>query len=54
MRATFNCGIGFAAIVEPAAAEVAIQALRDREIAAWQIGEVRPASETGPSRYNEA
>jgi phosphoribosylformylglycinamidine cyclo-ligase len=53
MRATFNCGIGFAAIVEPAAAEATVDLLRSNGIEAWPIGEVRPAAELG-GRYAEA
>lgn len=53
MRATFNCGIGFAAVVEPAAAETAIDVLREHGIDACVIGEVEPlAGRTG--RYLEA
>lgn len=54
MRATFNCGVGFAAVMEPAAAQIAIDMLRERDIEAWQIGEVRPVKELGGNRYIEA
>jgi phosphoribosylformylglycinamidine cyclo-ligase len=54
MRATFNCGIGFAAVMEPAAVSHAIATLREREIEAWQIGEVRPLKDLGGVRYIEA
>lgn len=53
MRATFNCGVGMAAVVEPAAVDAAIDLLRGRGIAAWPIGELRPADELGPARYTE-
>jgi phosphoribosylformylglycinamidine cyclo-ligase len=53
MRATFNCGIGMAAVVEPNAVDVALELLGDEGIAAWQIGVVRPAAELG-ARYSEA
>jgi phosphoribosylformylglycinamidine cyclo-ligase len=54
MRATFNCGIGFAVFLEPAAASIAIETLRDRDLEAWVIGEVRPVKELGGQRYVEA
>ncbi|MEA2677404.1 MAG: phosphoribosylformylglycinamidine cyclo-ligase, partial [Chloroflexota bacterium] len=54
MRATFNCGIGFAAIVDPDASDGAIDLLRGRGIDAWRIGEVRPIDELGGQRYVEA
>lgn len=53
MRATFNCGVGMAAVVEPAAVDTAVEFLGDRGIAAWPIGELRPADELGPARYIE-
>jgi len=53
MRSTFNCGIGFAAVVEPAAAQAAIDSLRQNGVEAWVIGEVWAAA--SPSqRYVEA
>jgi phosphoribosylformylglycinamidine cyclo-ligase len=54
MRATFNCGIGFAAIVDRGAAAAAIATLARHDIEAWQIGEVRLVDELGGSRYVEA
>ena len=42
MRATFNCGIGFAVVVERAAADAALTALGGAGIDAWVIGDVRP------------
>ena len=54
MRATFNCGIGFAVIVEPDAADWAIRLLAERGIESWRIGEVRPIDELGGQRYVEA
>jgi phosphoribosylformylglycinamidine cyclo-ligase len=53
LRATFNCGIGMAAVVEPAAAELAVETIRNAGIDAWQIGEVRPLVELGAD-YVEA
>lgn len=53
MRATFNCGIGFAAVVEPAAADVALDVLRDHGMDAWMIGDVRPVDALGGARYIE-
>jgi phosphoribosylformylglycinamidine cyclo-ligase len=54
MRATFNCGIGFAVIVDRDEATAVIGRLEDLEVEAWQIGEVRPVDELGGSRYVEA
>lgn len=54
MRATFNCGIGFAVTVERDAAESVMGALESRGMEAWHIGEVRPVDELGGSRYVEA
>lgn len=54
MRATFNCGIGFAAVVERDAAVPAISLLRQGGIEAWAIGEIRLAAELGGQRYLEA
>ena len=54
MRATFNCGIGFAAVVEPAAVDATVVSLRESQIDAWVIGEVRPIDELGGARYLEA
>lgn len=52
MRATFNCGIGFAVVLEPAGAAAALGLLRKNGVAAWVVGEVRPAEELG-GRYAE-
>jgi phosphoribosylformylglycinamidine cyclo-ligase len=53
MRATFNCGIGFAVVVQEEAADATIDILGREDIEAWAIGEVRPVSELG-ARYAEA
>ncbi|MDQ3553598.1 MAG: phosphoribosylformylglycinamidine cyclo-ligase [Chloroflexota bacterium] len=53
LRATFNAGIGMAVMVEPEAADTALALLEARDIEAWRIGRVVPASVTGPSRYVE-
>ncbi|CAN5709256.1 phosphoribosylformylglycinamidine cyclo-ligase [soil metagenome] len=53
LRATLNCGIGFAAVVEPAAVEPSIALLAGHGIAAWPIGTIAPAAELG-ARYVEA
>ena len=53
MRATFNCGIGFAVVVQPDAGEAAIDILARDGIEAWAIGEVATVDELG-SRYVEA
>ncbi len=54
LRATFNCGIGFATVLEPAAVAPALALLRERDVETWQIGEVRPLNELGGRRYVEA
>jgi phosphoribosylformylglycinamidine cyclo-ligase len=53
LRATFNCGIGFAVVLEDAGVEPAITLLESHGIEARRIGEVRPADELG-ARYAEA
>ncbi len=53
LRATFNAGIGMAAVVEPAAVEVALGWLAERGLPAWKMGEVQRAAELGPGRYEE-
>jgi phosphoribosylformylglycinamidine cyclo-ligase len=40
MRRTFNCGVGFVAVVGPADEELAIRALRTAGVAAWRLGEI--------------
>ncbi len=54
MRATFNCGVGFAAVVEPAAVSDAVQILAENDVEAWPIGEVATVAELGGVRYLEA
>jgi phosphoribosylformylglycinamidine cyclo-ligase len=54
MRATFNCGIGFALIVERDTAGSVSALLEGRGVESWRIGEVRPLDELGGSRYVEA
>jgi phosphoribosylformylglycinamidine cyclo-ligase len=53
LRATFNCGLGMAVVLEPAAVETAGALLAQREIAAWPIAEIRPRAELGGARYAE-
>jgi phosphoribosylformylglycinamidine cyclo-ligase len=53
LRATFNCGVGLAAIVEPAAVDAALELLASRDVPAWHIGEVRRLDELGGERYLE-
>lgn len=53
MRATFNCGIGFAVVIEEDAVQRAIDLLSEHGIESRRIGEVRSADELG-SRYVEA
>ena len=55
MRATFNCGIGFAAVVEREAVQPELFRWLDKQgIGAFVIGEVRPVDELGGARYVEA
>jgi phosphoribosylformylglycinamidine cyclo-ligase len=53
MRATFNCGIGFAMVVEPDAVDETLAVLGRRGQAAWVIGNVATLDELG-ARYVEA
>ena len=53
LRATLNCGIGMAVVVEPAAAGVAVDVLALAGVDAWPIGAVIPAEGLG-ARYVEA
>jgi phosphoribosylformylglycinamidine cyclo-ligase len=43
MRAVFNLGVGFCAVVSPEEAEVGLEALRGTGCDAWRIGEVTQA-----------
>lgn len=52
LRETFNCGIGFAAVLEEAAVDSAINLLAQHGIESWRIGEVRRVNELG-DRYVE-
>jgi phosphoribosylformylglycinamidine cyclo-ligase len=53
MRATFNCGIGMAAVVEPAAVDFALELLGRHGIAAWRIGDVASVESLDGARYRE-
>jgi len=53
MRATFNCGIGFAIVLEDAAVDSSIQLLAGHGIEARRVGEVRTLDDLG-ARYVEA
>ena len=53
MRATFNCGIGFAVVLEEAAVQPAIDLLAEHGIESRRIGDVRPVDELGGARYDE-
>jgi len=53
LRATFNCGVGMALVVEPAAVDRSITFLAGRGLEAWRIGRVIPAGEAGRGRYVE-
>jgi phosphoribosylformylglycinamidine cyclo-ligase len=54
MRATFNCGIGFAIVLEPGAVDIALNVLGATAIEAWEIGIVGPADWFDGERYVEA
>lgn len=54
MRATFNCGIGFAVVLEESAVQPAIDLLAAHGIQAQRIGDVRTLDELGGRRYIEA
>ena len=54
MRTTFNCGIGFAIVVEPSAVDVALRVLDAAQMGAWEIGIVGPADWFDGERYIEA
>jgi phosphoribosylaminoimidazole (AIR) synthetase len=54
LRATFNCGIGFAIVLEPSAVDVALNVLEAAQIGAWEIGIVGPADWFDGERYIEA
>jgi phosphoribosylformylglycinamidine cyclo-ligase len=54
MRATFNCGIGFAIVLEPGAVDTALRLLDAAGIGAWEIGIVGPADWFDGERYVEA
>jgi phosphoribosylformylglycinamidine cyclo-ligase len=54
MRATFNCGIGFAIVLEPGAVDLALRSLDRAGIGAWEIGIVGPAEWFDGERYVEA
>jgi phosphoribosylformylglycinamidine cyclo-ligase len=53
LRATFNAGIGMAAVVEPDAVDPALHWLAEHGLPAWKIGEIQSAGESGASRYSE-
>ena len=53
MRATFNCGIGFAVVVEQDAVDIAVTALQDAGVDAWDIGTVRAVQDLDGQRYFE-
>jgi phosphoribosylformylglycinamidine cyclo-ligase len=54
MRATFNCGVGFAIVVEEAAVQPSIELLASHQIDAWRMGDVRTVDDLGGKRYVEA
>jgi phosphoribosylformylglycinamidine cyclo-ligase len=54
MRATFNCGVGFAIVVEQDAVKITLAALADAGVDAWDIGTVRSVDDLGGERYVEA
>ena len=53
MRATFNCGVGLTAVVEPAAVDKAVAILARHGIESRPIGELRGLAEQAGTRYRE-
>lgn len=53
LRATFNCGLGMAVVVEPAAVEPATRLLARHDLKAWPIAQIRAREELGGARYAE-
>jgi phosphoribosylformylglycinamidine cyclo-ligase len=53
LRSIFNCGIGMAMVVEPAAVPTTIDFLAAQGMDSWEIGEVVTAAAAGPTRYLE-
>jgi phosphoribosylformylglycinamidine cyclo-ligase len=53
LRATLNGGLGMVAVVQPAGAGRALELLRERDVAAWVVGEVVPVDVLGGQRYGE-
>lgn len=53
LRATFNCGLGMALVLEPAAVDLAVGRLAERGIEAWPVGELRSLAELDERRYVE-
>ena len=53
LRQTFNCGIGFAVVMEDAAVDSAINLLAEHGIDAWRIGDVYSLDDLGNDRYEE-
>jgi phosphoribosylformylglycinamidine cyclo-ligase len=54
MRGTFNCGIGFAIVLERGAVPIALRVLDAAAIEAWEIGAVGPVEWFDGQRYVEA
>lgn len=53
LRATFNGGLGMIVVVPPAAADATLAQLAAAGLAAWLVGEVRPAADLDGGRYVE-
>jgi phosphoribosylformylglycinamidine cyclo-ligase len=53
LRATLNAGIGMAAVVPADGVVEALRILSERDLRAWQIGELVPAESLGGARYVE-
>ncbi|MBT8126240.1 MAG: phosphoribosylformylglycinamidine cyclo-ligase [Gammaproteobacteria bacterium] len=51
MYRTFNCGVGMVAVVSKDDAEAALRTLNDNGIAAWQLGQIEPASGKAALRF---
>jgi phosphoribosylformylglycinamidine cyclo-ligase len=49
LEKTLNMGVGMVAVLDPAAADRAIEVLAERDVAAWVCGEVSTAGRTTPA-----
>ena len=54
LRSTFNCGIGFAIVLEEAAVDQSINLLAQHGIDSWRVGVVQSIDDLGGRRYLES